>query len=152
MNPRHGLTAGAVIAAVVGLFLAVASAAWFEGLLDVSGADATTFLVRRYEASATVALFVVTAAIGLQANPQRAVLLALSAWFGVQGVVALSGVVSGTVGGLAWAAVFADPLIAAWFFALSGRFERSPSSDLPSPGSTDLGNAPGQSHTGSTAR
>ena len=85
MNPRYGLTVGAAIAAGVGLFLAIAPTSWLEELLEVRGADATSFLVRRYAASATAALFVVTTAIARRTNPQRAALLGLATWFGVQG-------------------------------------------------------------------
>jgi hypothetical protein len=90
-------------------------------MLDTSGADATTFLVRRYGASATAALAVTTAIIARGGAPQRAALLGVAAWFGGQAVVAVWGLASGTVGGLAWLAVFADPLIAAGFLALSAR-------------------------------
>lgn len=119
MTPRSGLIAGAVLAAFVALVLAFVPAGWLAGLLNVSGADATSFLVRRYGASATAALFVSTAAIVQKTAPARAALLALSAWFGVQGLVAMWGISFGHVGGLAWAAVVADPLIAGWFIALS---------------------------------
>jgi hypothetical protein len=121
VNPRYGLKAGIAIAAGVGLFLAIAPTSWLEELLDVRGADATSFLVRRYAASATAALFMVTTAIARRTNPQRAALSGLATWFGVQGLVAFLGVVTGTVGGLAWLAVLADPLIAAWFLMLSSR-------------------------------
>lgn len=123
MNPRYGLIAGAAVAGVVALILAIAPAGWLAGLLDMTDAEATTFLVRRYAASATVALFVATTGIALGATPQRAGLLAVATWFAVQGVVAVWGIVSGTAGGLAWLAVFSDPLIAAWFLALSGKVQ-----------------------------
>ena len=119
MTPRSGLIVGAALAALVALVLAFVPADWLAGLLDVSGADATSFLVQRYGASATAALFVSTAAIAQQTAPSRAALLALSAWFGVQGLVAIWGIALGHVGGLAWVAVVADPLIAGWFIALS---------------------------------
>jgi len=121
MTPRSGLIMGAAFAALVALVLAFAPADWLAGLLGVSGADATSFLVRRYAASATAALFVSTAAIARQTAPSRAALLALSAWFGVQGLVAVWGIASGHVGGLAWIAIVADPLIAGWFIALSAK-------------------------------
>lgn len=121
MIPRFGLRIGAALAAFVALVLTIAPADWLAGLLNVSGADATNFLVRRYAASATVALFVATAAIARNTAPEKAALLALSAWFAVQGMVAVWGVVFGYAGGFAWAAVVADPIIAAWFFILSAR-------------------------------
>ena len=96
------------------------------------GADATSFLVRRYAASATAALFVVTTAIARRTNPQRAALLGFATWFGVQGVVAIWGVGTGTVGGLAWVAVFADPLIAAWFVMWASRVVNRPYADARS--------------------
>ena len=48
----------------------------------------------------------------------------LSAWFGVQGLVAVWGIAFGRVGGLAWVAVVADPLIAGWFIALSAKVSK----------------------------
>src|SRR5918994_5423725 len=119
VNPRYGLIAGAAVGGAVALVLAIAPASWLADLLDVSGEDATTFLMRRYAASATAALFVATIGTVRGASPQRTGLLAMAIWFGAQGLVAVVGVVSGTVGGLAWVAIFVDPLIAAWFFALS---------------------------------
>lgn len=130
MTPRSGLIVGAALAAFVTLVLAFAPADWLAGLLDVSGADATSFLVRRYGASATAALFVATAAIARQSAASRAALLALSAWFGVQGLVAVWGIVSGHVGGLAWVAVVADPLISWWFIALSAKSEGPPCGEV----------------------
>jgi hypothetical protein len=123
MTPRFGLIMGAALTALVALVLAFVPADWLAGLLGVSGVDATSFLVRRYGASATAALCVSTAAIAVQAAPSRAALLALSAWFGVQGLVAVWGLAFGHVGGLAWAAVVADPLIAGWFIALSAKVD-----------------------------
>jgi hypothetical protein len=139
VNPRYGLRVGVAIAAGVGLFLAIAPTSWLEELLDVRGADATSFLVRRYAASATAALFVITTAIARRTNPQRAALLGFATWFGVQGVVAILGVGTGTVGGLAWLAVFADPLIAAWFLMWSSRVVNSPHADARSHRSPDPG-------------
>ena len=139
MNPRYGLTVGAAIAAGVGLFLAIAPTSWLEELLEVRGADATSFLVRRYAASATAALFVVTTAIARRTNPQRAALLGFATWFGVQGAVAIWGVGTGTVGGLAWVAVFADPLIAAWFLMWSSRVANRPYADTRSHRAPDPG-------------
>jgi hypothetical protein len=124
MTPRFGLITGVALAAFVALVLAFAPADWLAGLLGGSGVDATSFLVRRYGASATAALFVSTAAIAAHVAPSRAALLALSVWFGAQGLVALWGLAFGHVGGLAWAAVVADPLIAGWFIALSVKVDR----------------------------
>jgi hypothetical protein len=110
---------GAAIAGAVALVLAIAPTTWLSDLLDVAGHDATSFLIRRYAASATAALFVATTGIVQGTSPHRVGLLALAAWFAVQGVVAVAGLVSGTVGGLAWLAAFIDPLIATWFFTVS---------------------------------
>lgn len=121
MNPRYGVVTGAVIAAPVAIVLAVAPAAWLADMLDAAGDDATTFLIRRYAASATAALAVVTIATAWRTDPGRAVLLALSTWFGVQAASAWWGLVTGAVGGLAWLAMAADPLIAAWLLFLSRR-------------------------------
>jgi hypothetical protein len=123
MNPRFGLAAGAGIAAVVAAVLAVVPAGWLADMLDASGPDATTFLIRRYGASATAALAVATASIARGGDPQRAGLLGLAVWFGVQAMVAGWALVAGTVGGLTWLAVFADPLIAVGFLALSVRVQ-----------------------------
>jgi hypothetical protein len=38
-----------------------------------------------------------------------------------RGAVAISGVITATVGGLAWMAVFADPLIAGWLLMLAAK-------------------------------
>lgn len=89
-------------------------------------ARAESFLVRRYAASAPATLAVVAAAVGSGTAPRRAVLLGLAVWFGAQGAVAVWGITTGRVGGLAWLALFADPLIAWWFAALSRRVERTP--------------------------
>jgi hypothetical protein len=118
MNPRHGVIAGATIAALVAVVLVVTPAAWLADML-VAGPDATTFLLRRYAASATAALAVVTIATARHTDPKRAVLLGLSTWFGVQTVTAWWGIIGGAVGGFAWLAMFADPLVAAWFLFLS---------------------------------
>jgi hypothetical protein len=125
VNPRSGLIAGAAIAGAVALVLLIAPTEWLADRLDVTGEDATTFLIRRYAASATAALFVATAGLVRGARPHQTGLLALAAWFTVQGVVAMVGVASGTVGGLVWLAVFIDPFIAAWFFALSRTAQRN---------------------------
>jgi hypothetical protein len=93
-------------------------------MLDVEGADATTFLLRRYAASATAALAVVVIATVGPTDPGRAVLLGLSTWFGVQAVTAWWGVIAGAVGGFAWLAMAGDPFIAAWFLFLSRRSPR----------------------------
>lgn len=111
---------------------------WLAGLLDVSSDDATAFLVRRYGVSATAALIVVAIAISRQAAPQPAALLAFATWFGVQAVVAILGIVAGTVGGLAWLAAAADPLIAAWFFAVAGRVDINASPASRAQRSADL--------------
>jgi hypothetical protein len=125
VNPRYGLIAGAAIAGAVALVLATAPTTWLADLLDVAGQDATPFLTRRYAASATAALFVATTGIVRGTSPHRAGLLALTTWFAVQGLVAVTGIVSGTVGGLAWLAAVVDPLIATWFFALSRNVQRT---------------------------
>ena len=121
VNPRHGVFAGAAMAVLAGAVLAIAPVTWLEAMLAVDGQDATTFLIRRYAASATAALAVVAAGTAGRMDPRRAVLLGLSTWFAVQGVTAWWGVASGAVGGFAWVAVVADPLIAAWFLFLSRR-------------------------------
>jgi hypothetical protein len=121
MNPRNGVVVGAAIAAMVAVVLAVAPATWLADMLDVAGGDATAFLVRRYAASATAALAVVAIATARRTDPVRAVLLGLSTWFGVQAVIAWWGIIVGAVGGFAWLAMAADPLITAWFLFLSRR-------------------------------
>jgi hypothetical protein len=125
MNPRYGVVAGAAIAALAAAVLAVAPAAWLADMLGAEGNDATTFLIRRYGASATAALAVVAIATARRADPRRAVLLGLTIWFGVQALTAWWGLITGAVGGFAWLAMAADPLIAAWFLFLSRR------SDVP---------------------
>lgn len=125
VNPRHGLLAGATIAGTVALVLAIAPTSSLADLLNVAGDDATAFLVRRYAASATAALFVAITGIVRGASPHRTGLLAVAVWFSVQGLIAVIGIVSGTVGGLVWLAAFVDPLIAAWFFVLSGNVQRN---------------------------
>ena len=100
------MLAGAAMAVLAAALLAAAPVAWLEDMLAAGGRDATTFLVRRYAASATAALAVAAIAVtrhaGGRADGRRAVLLGLSTWFGVQAVTAWWGVASGTVGGLAW--------------------------------------------------
>lgn len=119
MTQRLGLLIGAVITGASALIFVVAPVDWFADVLDVAADDATAFLVRRYAASATAALFVVAigAVRGLPAP--RAALLGLGTSFAVQGSVAVAGVAAGTVGGLAWLAVFADPALALGFLSLA---------------------------------
>jgi hypothetical protein len=121
--------------------LAIAPATWLADMLDVAGDDAATFLVRRYAASATAALAVVTIAIVRRTEPRKAVLLGYATWFGGQAVIAWWGVISGSAGGLAWAGVVADPLIAAWFLVLS---RTGPGSNTAPPAGTQILNSPGQ--------
>jgi len=109
------------MAALVAVILAGMPVTWLEDMLATAGGEAITFLVRRYAASATAALAVVTIGIIRRTEPRRAALLGLSTWFGVQAVSAWWGVISGTVGGFAWAAVVADPLLAVGFLILSRR-------------------------------
>ena len=132
MNARYGIVAGAAIAALAAIVLAIAPAAWLTDMLDVAGRDATTFLVRRYAASATAALAVVTIATAWRTDPGRAVLLGLSTWFGVQAVTAWWGIITGAVGGFAWLAMAADPVIAAWFLFLAWRGDVIPVSGMRS--------------------
>ena len=63
------------MAALVAVVLAIAPAVWLADMLDVAGQDATTFLLRRYAASATAALAVVAIATVWRTDPWRAVLL-----------------------------------------------------------------------------
>jgi hypothetical protein len=121
MNRHFPLVVGATIAAGVALVLALAPGDWLAGPLELAETDATSFLLRRYAASATLALAVVAGVVALRGDPIRAALLGFGTWFAVQALVAILGIVSGTVGGLAWLALFADPAIAAWFFVLAGR-------------------------------
>jgi hypothetical protein len=79
----------------------------------------TTFLVRRYAASATPALAVAAIAATAGMDVRRAVLLGLGTWFGAQSVTVWWGVATHTVGRFAWIAAITDPLISAWFLALS---------------------------------
>jgi len=121
VNPRYALVAGAAMAALVSVVLASVPVTWLEDMLDTAGTEATSFLVRRYAASATAALAVVTFGILRGADPRRAGLLGLGTWFGVQALTAWWGVILGSVGGFAWAAVVADPLLAGAFLILSRR-------------------------------
>jgi hypothetical protein len=125
MNPRYGVLAGAALAAAVAVVLVSVPVAWLAEMLGVAGHDATTFLVRRYAASATAALAVVAAATVRRTDPVRAASLGLAVWFGVQAVTAWWGVMTGVVGAFAWLAVVADPLLAAWFLFLT-RGDRRP--------------------------
>lgn len=106
--------------------LATAPVTWLEDLLAAGDHDATTFLVRRYAASATAALAVAAIAVAVagHTNARGAVLLGLSTWFGVQAVAAWWGLASGTVGGFAWVAMIADPFLAGWFLILARKEHR----------------------------
>jgi hypothetical protein len=110
-----------VIAGMVGLVLLIAPVDWLGDVLHAGEEDLTTFLVRRYAASATAGLFAFTVATVRHTEPQRAALLALATWFGFQTATAVAGVVTSDVGGLAWLAVIADPIIATWFLVLATR-------------------------------
>jgi hypothetical protein len=119
VNPRHVIVAGMVLTGGVALALAVLPTRWLTSLLDVDGPAATAFLVRRYAVSATAALYVTLAGIVRHSSPERTALRALATWFGVQGVVALLGLLTGDVGGMAWVAAAVDPLLAAGFLVAS---------------------------------
>lgn len=93
-------------------------------MLSTSGDDATAFLVRRYAGSATAALAVVATSVARRMDARTAVLFGLGTWFGVQAMTAWWGVASGMVGGFAWVAAIADPLLATWFMILSRRISR----------------------------
>jgi hypothetical protein len=125
VNPRHGLLTGAAMAVFAATVLATAPVTWLEDLLAASGHDATTFLVRRYAASATAALAVAAIAVARHTNARRALLLGLSTWFGVQAVAAWWGLATGTVGGFAWVAMIADPFLAVWFLLLARKEHRT---------------------------
>src|SRR5687767_3421237 len=56
MSPRYGLVIGAAMASLAAVALAGVPVSWLEAMLDTAGGEATTFLVRRYAASATAAL------------------------------------------------------------------------------------------------
>jgi hypothetical protein len=116
---RFGLVVGAAMATLAAVVLAGVPVSWLEAMLDTAGGDASTFLVRRYAASSTAALAVVTVGIVRRTDPRRAVLLGLGTWFGMQAATAWWGVISESAGGFAWAAVVADPLLAAAFLILS---------------------------------
>ncbi|MDP4510542.1 hypothetical protein [Nonomuraea turcica] len=119
MNSRRVLVAAAVLTGGVAVALAVLPTSMLGSLLDVDGPAATAFLVRRYAVSATAALCVAIIGIARRSSPERAALLAVATWFAVQGIVALLGLATGDVGGLAWVAVVADPLLAAGFLLAS---------------------------------
>ena len=121
INPATGVAVGAVLAAGIAVVLLIAPVAWFEDLLDATRADLGAFLVRRYAASATAALFVMALGTARSNRPRRVALQALATWFGVQGAIAVWGIASGSVGGLTWLAVVADPSIAAAFLMLARR-------------------------------
>lgn len=99
---------------------------WLVQMLAVSSQDAVAFLLRRYGASATAALFVLLLALARGAAPLRAADGALAVWFAVQGAVAVWRLSQGMVGGLTWFALVADPAIAAGFLVLWRSTERSP--------------------------
>ena len=99
--------------------LAVLPPSILRSLLDADGPATTAFLVRRYAVSATAALCVAIIGIARTSSPERAALLAVATWFAVQGIVALLGLATGDVGGLAWVTVVADPLLAAGFLVAS---------------------------------
>lgn len=120
-NPRLGLHVGVALAALVSLILAFTPANWLGEMLSVSGDGATSFLVRRYGASATAALAVGCLQVARGAHGEHAALQSFATWFAGQGLVAIHGVATGTVGGFAWLAVFADPALAAWFLLLALR-------------------------------
>jgi hypothetical protein len=113
------IVVGMVLTAGVALALAVLPTRWLTSLLDVDGPAATAFLVRRYAVSATAALCVALAGIVCNSSPERTALRALATWFGVKGVVAWLGLLTGDVGGLAWVAAAVDPLLAAGFLIAS---------------------------------
>ena len=121
MEPRHGLAVGSLVATVAAAVFMLAPVSWFGDVLEVSGDDASRFLVRRYASSATAALAVVAIGAWREIGSLRATLLGFAAWFGVQGSIAIWGLVAGTVGGVAWLAAVADPLLCAWFSFLAGR-------------------------------
>lgn len=119
MNPRLGLKIGALITGVATLVLIIAPSDWFADLLAISDQDVASFLVKRYAASSTAALFVFVGSTAMRRDAESSALLALSTWFAIQAGVAIWGVSTGIVGGMAWTAAFSDPLLAIWFYMLS---------------------------------
>jgi hypothetical protein len=119
VNSRRLLLAAAVLTGGVAAALAVLPTSTLGSLLDVDGEAATAFLVRRYAVSATAALCVAIVGLTRTSTPDRAALLAVATWFAGQAIVALLGLATGDVGGLAWAAAFADPLLATMFLTAS---------------------------------
>lgn len=121
MQPRTSLTIGATLAAGVALILALVPGEVIAALLSLAPDDATTFLVRRYAASATAAMAVTSLGITRGHSPQRSALLGLATWFGVQALIIVAGLATGVVGGLAWLAALGDPALAAWFAIFAHR-------------------------------
>lgn len=133
MQPRTALTAGATLAAAIALIFALVPADWLAGLLSLAPDDAATFLMRRYAASATAAVAVTSLGIARGQAPERSALFGLATWFAVQALTAVVGLVTGTVGGLAWLAVVADPVLAAGFAILARRAGQPASKPRPDP-------------------
>jgi hypothetical protein len=121
MQPRTALTIGATLAGAVALVFALVPADWFAGLLALAPEDAATFLARRYAASATAAVAVTSLGIARGREPERSALFGLATWFAVQALAAVVGLATDTVGGVAWLAVVADPMLATGFAILARR-------------------------------
>jgi len=121
MQPRTSLTIGATLAGAVALVFAFVPADLLADRLALAPDDAATFLVRRYAASATAAVAVTSLGIARGQEPERSALFGLATWFAVQALAAVVGLATGTVGGVAWLAVVADPVLAAGFAILGRR-------------------------------
>jgi hypothetical protein len=119
MNRRFPFAIGTAMAGGIALVLGAAPVHWLAGLLELTEGETAAFLLRRYAASASLALAIAAYAAASGVESGRALFLGFGAWFAGQGLVAVAGLVSGTAGGLIWLAVVADPLVALWFFVLA---------------------------------
>jgi hypothetical protein len=133
MQPRTALTIGATLAGAVALVVALVPADRLAGLLALAPDDAATFLLQRYAASATAAVAVTSLGIARGQAPERSALFGLATWFAVQALAVVVGLATGTVGGVAWLAVVADPVLATGFAVLARRAGQSASKPRSDP-------------------
>jgi hypothetical protein len=118
---RFGLIIVAVLTGLVAVALLILPSALTADLMALSPDATADFLVRRYAASATVGLCVAAVMARTGAPAASALYGGVSAWFAMQGAVALWAVISGTAGGAIWLALAADPTLAISFLILSRR-------------------------------
>ncbi|WP_350333964.1 hypothetical protein [Coralliovum pocilloporae] len=96
-------------------------AQWTASLLGIAPEDAADVTLKRYGASASAALLVLTICAFRNIAFQRALLLGFATWFCGQALAAAWAALTLDTGPYLWLALVADPALTLWFFRLFWR-------------------------------